>query len=89
MTAVTKTPVLTRSHWRAQAVSYVYGYTLGNGVNNRTDGRVALRNTITGGTLVATAYRFPAGWRCGAEIENWNVPQVAKALARRAVGRLP
>lgn len=68
---------LQQGPWRTRAV-----------LDNMMNGRVALQDTRTGQVQSADVLRFPVGWRCGA-IDNWDAPQYAKALARRAMNQLP
>lgn len=73
--------------WRVRAVSNVNGYTPGNAMYGREDGRAYVQDTRTDHVVTAELFRFPIGWR-SAGIDTLPIPERAKALARRAMRQL-
>lgn len=49
---------------------------------------LSMRDNRTGEVYRATGYRFPAGWRDGAELAGLPVPQYVKDAARRNMNKL-
>ena len=49
---------------------------------------LSMRDTRTGQVYRAKGYRFPIGWRDGAELAELPVPQYVKAAARRNMNKL-
>lgn len=49
---------------------------------------LSMRDNRTGKVYRATGYRFPAGWRDGAELAGLPVPQYVKDAARRNMNKL-